>query len=211
MSAAEVEVVVATAAGVEEDLDGIDPDNEFHACVPRPKLLFSYDWAKGFIAPWVASPGAVVTELLRTLQLTESDTLADLGCGDGHVCLAAARTYGCRAIGFELDEDLVRGADQTARENRLDHLLAFQVQDLRALQPSDMQRLQVTVIVIYLLPETLHSLEGFLRRCMQTAGVRCVASITWPLRAFAGDEHAGFFVYPAARNLGTSGSCAVPP
>jgi len=187
-------------ADAEQDSEGVDPDNEYHSAAPKSRRTFAYDWAKGFIAPYHPSPAASIVGLLQALRLTPEDTLADLGCGDGRICLAAARDYGCRAVGFDLDNQLIDTATAAARQTGLDDKVSFTVQDLRALTAADMARMKVTVIVIYLLPETFHSLENFLRDCLTGGSVRSVASVTWPLRAFVGDSHNGFHVYPRDRN-----------
>lgn len=49
------------------------------------------------------TPEAAIEAALRELRLTDADVLYDLGCGDGRVVIEAARRYGCRAVGVEID------------------------------------------------------------------------------------------------------------
>ncbi len=49
------------------------------------------------------TPGPAIDQMLDALQLSESDVLADLGCGDGRILIAACQRFGCSAIGVEID------------------------------------------------------------------------------------------------------------
>ena len=59
------------------------------------------------IAPFVQTPEDVVDRMLALADVRAGDVLYDLGSGDGRVVMAAARTYGITAVGFEIDPDLV--------------------------------------------------------------------------------------------------------
>ena len=56
------------------------------------------------LAPFVASPQKVVSEMLQLAELKKGETLFDLGCGDGRIILEAAQKFGAHAVGVELDE-----------------------------------------------------------------------------------------------------------
>jgi outer membrane protein assembly factor BamB len=57
---------------------------------------------------FVPTPHDVVAKMLELARVTKDDVVADLGCGDGRIVVAAAKKYGCRAIGYDLDKTCVR-------------------------------------------------------------------------------------------------------
>ena len=62
----------------------------------------------GVAGPFVASPEMIAEEMLRLANVGKEDVVFDLGSGDGRIVIAAARRYGAKGVGFELDADLVR-------------------------------------------------------------------------------------------------------
>ena len=81
------------------------------------------------LAPYVPTPHAVVKTMLGLAQLTEDDVLIDLGCGDGRIVVAAARDYGARGIGIDIDPKLIEKAKRLAKSSRVDHLVEFRAED----------------------------------------------------------------------------------
>jgi precorrin-6B methylase 2 len=65
--------------------------------------------------PFLESPVSVVTAMLELAQVTDRDTVYDLGSGDGRIVIAAAARYGCRAVGIEFDAALVARSEEAAR------------------------------------------------------------------------------------------------
>jgi predicted RNA methylase len=72
-----------------------------------------------FIAPFVPSPMVVVRHMLQVAALKPGEVLFDLGAGDGRTVIMAAKTFGARAVGVEMREDLVKKALSTINENGL--------------------------------------------------------------------------------------------
>lgn len=66
-------------------------------------LLLSLVWTHSLGAPWVPTPMKLVHKMLRLAEVGPDDLVYDLGCGDGRIIVAAARHYGARAVGVELD------------------------------------------------------------------------------------------------------------
>ncbi|MGD8404854.1 MAG: class I SAM-dependent methyltransferase [Anaerolineales bacterium] len=66
-------------------------------------LVISIIWTNSRGAPWVPTPMSMVHEMLTMAEVGPDDTLYDLGCGDGRIIVTAARRYGARAVGIELD------------------------------------------------------------------------------------------------------------
>ena len=72
-----------------------------------------------FIAPFVPSPIPVVQHMLKLADLKAGEVLFDLGAGDGRTVTMAAKSFGARAVGVELREDLAKKALSTINENGL--------------------------------------------------------------------------------------------
>ncbi|NIO11243.1 MAG: methyltransferase domain-containing protein [Deltaproteobacteria bacterium] len=108
----------------------------------------SVDKAKE-LAPFVPTPMEVVEKMLELARLTRSDTIYDLGSGDGRIVITAAKKYGTRAIGFEIDPDLVQESQNNAVNEGVGHLVQIREQDLMTADFS-----KATVVTIYLHPDS---------------------------------------------------------
>jgi predicted TPR repeat methyltransferase len=97
------------------------------------------------LAPFLATPQLVVEEMLRMAVVGKDDLVYDLGSGDGRIVIAAARRYGARAIGFELEEKLVQESRERARQAGVADLVEFRQQDVLTVDLS-----AATVVTIYL-------------------------------------------------------------
>ena len=72
-----------------------------------------------FIAPFVPSPFPVIQFMLKLADLSAGEVLFDLGAGDGRTVIMAAKSFGARAVGVELREDLAKKALGTIHESGL--------------------------------------------------------------------------------------------
>lgn len=79
---------------------------------------------------YIPTPPAVVDEMLRLAEIQPDDVVYDLGSGDGRIVIAAARDYGVRGVGIEIDTDLIERARENARAAGVDHLVEFRQEDL---------------------------------------------------------------------------------
>lgn len=110
------------------------------------------------LAPYQPTPLSVVFEMLKLAQLNDEDVLYDLGSGDGRIVIAAARDYGCRAVGIEIDPMLVAQAEEAARAEEVDELTEFLVADVR-----DVGLAEATVVTTFLLTSSMQLLQPTLR------------------------------------------------
>ncbi len=62
---------------------------------------------------FVPTPKDVVNKMLDLAQVKKTDLVYDLGCGDGRIVVAAAKRFGCKAVGYDIDPERVR----ESREN----------------------------------------------------------------------------------------------
>ena len=97
--------------------------------------------------PFVPTPQVVVDEMLRVAKVGQSDFVMDLGSGDGRIAITAARKFGARALGVELDEHLLIQSEESARQAGVEDRVKFLRQDLFK---TDLSR--ASVITMYLLP-----------------------------------------------------------
>jgi SAM-dependent methyltransferase len=95
---------------------------------------------------WVPTPPKVVEYMLDVAKVTAQDFVIDLGSGDGRIVLAAAKR-GARAVGVELNKDLVQLSNEEAARQGLSGRAAFRVQDMFQTDLS-----QASVLTTYLLP-----------------------------------------------------------
>ena len=66
-------------------------------------LAISIVWTNSRGAPWLPTPMSMVHKMLQMAEVGPDDLVYDLGCGDGRILVTAARRYGARAVGIELD------------------------------------------------------------------------------------------------------------
>jgi len=97
---------------------------------------------------YVGSPYDVVAAMLKMARLTKNDLVYDLGCGDGRMIVMAAKRYGCRGIGYDIDPERVAASKRNVKENRVEGLVKIVQADLFTLDFSN-----ADVLSLYLLPE----------------------------------------------------------
>lgn len=96
---------------------------------------------------FVPTPQAVVDEMLRVAKVGPRDKLYDLGSGDGRIVITAAKKFGTRGVGIEIDPELIQEAQSNARRAGVADRVEFRQQDLFLTDLRD-----ATVISLYLLP-----------------------------------------------------------
>lgn len=96
---------------------------------------------------FVPTPQDVVDKMLELAQVTKDDLLYDLGCGDGRIVITAAKRYGCKAVGYDIDPERVKESLQNVQKNNVGNLVTIEQKDIFTLDLSD-----ANVITLYLLP-----------------------------------------------------------
>jgi precorrin-6B methylase 2 len=99
------------------------------------------------LAPYVPTPHEVVETMLELAELSEDDVIIDLGCGDGRIVVAAARDYGARGIGIDIDSELIEKAKRLAESSGVDHLVEFRAEDATRTSLKN-----ATVVFLFLTP-----------------------------------------------------------
>jgi SAM-dependent methyltransferase len=103
---------------------------------------------------WVPTPERVIRRMLQLADVTPEDLVVDLGSGDGRIPIHAARHFGARAIGVELEENLVRVSVAAAREQGVSERARFVRQDLYEFDLS-----VATVVALYISPGVMTRLK----------------------------------------------------
>jgi len=162
------------------------------------------------LAPFDPTPQQVVERMLSLAAIDKDDVIYDLGSGDGRILITAAKKYGIRAVGFEIDPGLVKLARENARREGVEQLVEIRQQDFRTADLSP-----ASVVTLYL------SYEGNLavRRQLKThlkPGARIVSytfdmgdwtpKMTESYRDAAGDTHLIYLWKITASTLASSGA-----
>lgn len=119
-------------------------------------LQTSHAWAAvlDVPTPYIPSTRGNVDEMLRLAVVTPADVVFDLGSGDGRIVIAAARDYGARGVGIDIDPALVRESGENARKAGVAERATFRASDIFAV---DLR--EATVVTMYLLSGLVAKLE----------------------------------------------------
>jgi len=121
------------------------------------------------LAPFIPTPDDVVDRMLTLAKVTHDDVVYDLGCGDGRIPIAAAKRYGAKGVGLDLDASLVELAKSNAKAAGVDALVDFRVQNVLTADVS-----KATVVTLYLLSSSNERLRPMLLRQL-APGARIVS------------------------------------
>jgi SAM-dependent methyltransferase len=97
---------------------------------------------------WVPSAPEVIAAMMEAAKVGAGDVVYDLGCGEGEIVIAAAKLYGARGVGVDLDPERIRNARANAASAGATDRVTFIEQDLFKTDVSP-----ATVMTLYLLPE----------------------------------------------------------
>lgn len=137
-------------------------------------------WTDGEV-PFVRSTPEVIDRMLEMARVKAGDLIYDIGSGDGAIIIRAAKQYGVRGVGIEIDEDLVLRARSNAFREKVDHLVEFRAQDAFTVDVSP-----ATVVTLYMLPEFNAKLRPILERQLKP-GTR-VVSHDYPIADWVADR-----------------------
>jgi precorrin-6B methylase 2 len=95
---------------------------------------------------YVPTPQPVVDAMLKMANVKKGDILYDLGSGDGRIPITAARQYGVRAVGIEINPERIAEANENAQDAKVTNLVTFRTDDLFTADFSE-----ASVVTLYLL------------------------------------------------------------
>ena len=119
--------------------------------------------------PFVPTPIEVIDRMLELAEVKQGDVVYDLGSGDGRIVIRAAKKYGVRAVGIEMDSWLLDKARLAAKAEGVSHLVEFRNED--ALK-ADISR--ATVVTLYMLPWFNEAMKPNFKKMLKP-GARIVA------------------------------------
>lgn len=97
---------------------------------------------------YVPTPEEVVEAMLKLAKVGKDDVVYDLGCGDGRIVITAAKKYGARGIGVDIDPQRIKESNENAQKAGVTDRVKFMQADLFTLDFKD-----ATVVMLYLLPQ----------------------------------------------------------
>jgi len=128
--------------------------------------------------PYVPTPWVIVDEMMKLADIRGDDVVYDLGSGDGRLVITAAKRFGARGVGVELDTELVEMARIGAKHEGVADRVKFVQGDLFEADIRD-----ASVVMLYLLPRFVMRLVPRLRAELRP-GTRIVshdyALAPWP-------------------------------
>jgi SAM-dependent methyltransferase len=121
------------------------------------------------LAPYVPTPAEVVDRMLAFAKVGPKDVLYDLGCGDGRIVIAAAKKYGARGVGVDIDPQRINESIANARKAGVEKLVTFSLEDAMKTDVS-----KATVVTLYLLSFANVQLRPILQKQLKP-GARIVS------------------------------------
>jgi 2-polyprenyl-3-methyl-5-hydroxy-6-metoxy-1,4-benzoquinol methylase len=122
------------------------------------------------LAPYVPTGHDVVDRMLSLANVTKDDFVVDLGCGDGRIPIAAAKKYGARGLGVDIDPVRIQEANENLKIAGVQNLVQFRLEDLLKTDVRD-----ATVITTFLLSASNLRLRPILTRQLKP-GARVVTN-----------------------------------
>lgn len=146
---------------------------------------------------YLPTPSDVVTRMLREADLKPGQKLVDLGSGDGRIVIEAAKSFGARAMGYEIDQELVASSRAAIVKEQLTATASIEAVDMYKADLSN-----VDVLTIYLYPVVMDALRKQISRMpagsrivshqFQFAGVELEKQINMQSEE-SGEKHSIFF------------------
>jgi SAM-dependent methyltransferase len=157
----------------------LDPGMPYSFRYDENDELELYDGSHGRVdqvdlAPYVPTPRPVVEKMLEMADLDRNDIVYDLGCGDGRIVIMAAKRYGARGIGIDLDPQRISESQLAAAEAGVEDLVEFRMEDATKSDFSD-----ATIVTLYLLTESNELLRPELERQLKPGAY--VVSHNYPI------------------------------
>jgi SAM-dependent methyltransferase len=120
--------------------------------------------------PYVPTTDEAVSAMLKLAGVKKSDVVYDLGCGDGRIVIAAAKTYGAHGVGIDINPERIKEAKENAKKAGVEDLVRFEENDLfeADIKPA-------TVVTLFLLSDVNLRLRPKLQRDLKP-GTRVVSN-----------------------------------
>jgi SAM-dependent methyltransferase len=120
--------------------------------------------------PYVPTTEEAVKAMLKLADVKKTDTVYDLGCGDGRIVIAAAKEYGARGVGIDINPERIQEAEENAKKAGVEKLVRFEESDL-----FDADIHEASVVTLFLLSRVNLKLRPKLLRELKP-GTRIVSN-----------------------------------
>ena len=124
-----------------------------HFCMAMMLVFPALAWAENQ-PPFITTPAEVVERMLSIAGIKADDFVIDLGSGDGRIVITAAKQFGARGLGVDLNARLVKLSQESAEREGVAQRVTFEMQDVLR---TDISR--ASVVTLYLLPGLLERLK----------------------------------------------------
>jgi ribosomal protein L11 methylase PrmA len=121
---------------------------------------------------YVPTPQTVVDAMLKMANVTKNDVVYDLGCGDGRIVITAAKQFGARGVGIDIDPQRIKESNENASAAGVTDKVKFSNSDIFA-ESTNLS--EATVVTLYLLPSLNVKLIPKLKRELKP-GTRIVSN-----------------------------------
>jgi cyclopropane fatty-acyl-phospholipid synthase-like methyltransferase len=119
--------------------------------------------------PYVPTPMEVIDRMLEMAEVGKDDVVYDLGSGDGRIVIRAAKKFGVRGVGIEMDAKLIELSKRKARKEGVSHLVEFRAEDALKTDISP-----ATVVTLYMFPWFNNMMRPVLQQTLKP-GARVVS------------------------------------
>ena len=93
------------------------------------------------------TPQNVVDKMLELAEVKKGDVVYDLGCGDARILVTAAKKYGVKGFGYDIDPERIKDSLENVKKNNVENLVTIKKADIFTLDLKD-----ANVVTLYLLP-----------------------------------------------------------
>ena len=121
------------------------------------------------LTPFRSTPKEVIERQLALAEIRPTDIVYDIGGGDGRVVIMAAKRYGARGVGVDIDPRRIAESNANARKEGVEHLLTFVRQDAKTIDFSS-----ASVVTLYVIRPGILALRPILQAQLQP-GARIVS------------------------------------
>jgi acetyl esterase len=168
---------------------------------------------EGFVAPFRVTPQEVIDTCIQKLNLNSKDLLFDLGCGEGHWCVAASKSSGCKSVGIELSEEIANRARISVDENHLSKLVDIHVKDMLS-NDGLLNIHEASVVIVYCGRDATKKLAPILKKNLRH-GTRVIsvhfAIPGWPTVDVYKHNKAKVYYYTIGSNSCEKGETKISP
>ena len=125
---------------------------------------------KKFNLVFVPTPEEVVEKMFKMVKVSKKDVVYDLGCGNGIIVAMAAKKFGCKCVGVDLNPVRIKEAHEMIKKYGVEKLVEIRQGD--ALKVKDFNK--ASVVMLYMLPEFMNWLEPIAKKTLKP-GTRIVS------------------------------------